>query len=114
MSLVLRWAVLAGAFWLTTQIVDGIQISPGAWNYFWVAALFGLINTFIGSLLKLFTLPAVILTFGLFIFIINAAMLMLTDRWSDTLTIDKFTSALIGSLLISIFSGLANKLIRRA
>ena len=113
MSLVLRWAVLAGAFWLTTQIVDGIQISPGAWNYFWVAALFGLINTFIGSLLKLFTLPAVILTFGLFIFIINAAMLMLTDRWSDVITIDRFTSALIGSFILSIVSGIANKIVKR-
>jgi putative membrane protein len=113
-SLVLRWAVLAGAFWITTLIVNGIQIKDGAWNYFWVAALFGLINTFIGSILKLFTLPAVILTFGLFVFVINAAMLMLTDRWSDVITIDSFTSALIGSLLISIFSGIANKLIKRA
>jgi putative membrane protein len=94
--------------------VNGIQIKDGAWNYFWVAALFGLINTFIGSILKLFTLPAVILTFGLFVFVINAAMLMLTDRWSDVITIDSFTSALIGSLLISIFSGIANKLIKRA
>ena len=114
MALVLRWAILAGAFWVTTLIVDGIQIEPGAWNYFWVAALFGLINTVIGSLLKLFTLPAVILTFGLFIFVINAAMLMLTDRVSDTITIDRFTSALIGSLLISIFSSVTNKVIRRA
>lgn len=114
MSLVLRWAVLAGAFWITTLIVSGIQIKDGAWNYFWVAALFGLINTFIGSILKLFTLPAVILTFGLFVFVINAAMLMLTDRWSDVITVDSFTSALIGSLLISIFSGIANKLIKRA
>ena len=114
MSLVLRWAVLAGAFWITTLIVNGIQIKDGAWNYFWVAALFGLINTFIGSILKLFTLPAVILTFGLFVFVINAAMLMLTDRWSDVITIDSFTSALIGSLLISIFSGIANKLVKRA
>ena len=114
MALVLRWAILAGAFWVTTLIVDGIQIEPGAWNYFWVAALFGLINTVIGSLLKLFTLPAVILPFGLFIFVINAAMLMLTDRVSDTITIDRFTSALIGSLLISIFSSITNKVIRRA
>ena len=114
MSLVLRWAVLAGAFWVTTLIVDGIEIKEGAWNYFWVAALFELINTFIGSLLKLFTLPAVILTFGLFVFVINAAMLMLTDRWSDVITIDSFTSALIGSLLISIFSGIANKIVKRA
>ncbi len=114
MLLVLRWVTLAGAFWVTTLIVDGIQIKDGAWNYFWVAALFGLINTFIGSILKLFTLPAVILTFGLFVFVINAAMLMLTDRWSDVITIDSFTSALIGSLLISIFSGITNKLIKRA
>ena len=114
MNLVKRWAILALAFWLTTFIVSGIQIQSGAWNYFWVAALFGLINTFIGSLLKLFTLPAVILTFGLFVFVINAAMLMLTDRWSDVITIDSFTSALIGSLLISIFSGIANKIVKRA
>ncbi|MFZ8871571.1 MAG: phage holin family protein [Candidatus Nanopelagicaceae bacterium] len=114
MSIVLRWAILAGAFWVTTLIVDGIQIKDGAWNYFWVAALFGLINTFIGSVLKLFTLPAVILTFGLFVFVINAAMLMLTDRWSDVITIDSFTSALVGSFLISIFSGIANKVVKRA
>ena len=114
MSIVLRWAVLAGAFWVTTLIVDGIQIKEGAWNYFWVAALFGLINTFIGSLLKLFTLPAVILTFGLFVFVINAAMLMLTDRWSDVITSDSFTSALVGSLLISVVSGIANKIVKRA
>jgi putative membrane protein len=113
-AIVLRWAVLAGAFWVTTLIVDGIQINEGAWNYFWVAALFGLINTFIGSLLKLFTLPAVILTFGLFVFVINAAMLMLTDRWSDVITIDSFTSALVGSLLISVVSGIANKIVKRA
>ncbi|NCW35361.1 MAG: phage holin family protein [Actinobacteria bacterium] len=114
MKLVLRWAILAGSFWVTTLIVDGIQIKSGAWNYFWVAALFGIINTLLGSLLKLFTLPAVILTFGLFVFVINAAMLMLTDRWSDVITIDRFTSALIGSFIISIVSGLANKIVKRA
>ncbi|MEY3093807.1 MAG: hypothetical protein RLZZ317_310 [Actinomycetota bacterium] len=114
MKLVLRWAILAGSFWVITLIVDGIQIKSGAWNYFWVAALFGIINTLLGSLLKLFTLPAVILTFGLFVFVINAAMLMLTDRWSDVITIDRFTSALIGSFIISIVSGLANKIVKRA
>jgi putative membrane protein len=106
MNLVKRWAILALAFWLTTFIVSGIQIQSGAWKYFWVAAL--------GGLLKLFTLPAVILTFGLFIFVINAAMLMLVDRWSQVLSIDKFTSALIGSLIISLISGLTNKIIKRA
>ena len=114
MKLVIRWAILAGSFWVTTLIVSGIQIKSSAWNYFWVAALFGVINTLLGSILKLFTLPAVILTFGLFAFVINAAMLMLTDRWSDVITIDRFTSALIGSFILSIVSGIANKIVKRA
>ncbi|NDE48367.1 MAG: phage holin family protein [Actinobacteria bacterium] len=114
MRLLLRWAVLALSFWITTFIVSGIQIKNGAWNYFWVAALFGIINTVLGSILKLLTLPAVILSFGLFIFVINAAMLMLTDRWSDTVTIDSFGSALLGSLIISLLSGFINKIVKRA
>ena len=114
MNLVKRWVILALAFWLTTFIVSGIEIEDGAWNYFWIAALFGVINTFLGGLLKLFTLPAVILTFGLFVFVINAAMLTLVDRWSDVLTIDQFTSALIGALIISLISGFTNKLVNKA
>ena len=114
MNLVKRWVILALAFWLTTFIVSGIEIEDGAWNYFWVAALFGVVNTFLGGLFKLFTLPAVILTFGLFVFVINAAMLTLVDRWSDVLTIDKFTSALIGALIISLISGFTNKLVNKA
>jgi putative membrane protein len=112
-KLLLRWAVLALSFWITTLIVSGIQIKSGAWNFFWVAALFGIINMVLGSLLKLLTLPAVILSFGLFIFVINAAMLMLTDRWSETVTIDSFGSALLGSLIISVLSGLINKIVKR-
>ncbi len=114
MNLVKRWVILALAFWLTTFIVSGIEIEDCAWNYFWVAALFGVVNTLLGGLLKLFTLPAVILTFGLFVFVINAAMLTLVDRWSDVLTIDKFTSALIGALIISLISGFTNKLVSKA
>ena len=102
MKLVIRWTILAGSFWVTTLIVSGIQIKSGAWNYFWVAALFGIINTLLGSILKLFTLPALILTFGLFAFVINAAMLMLTDRWSDVITIDRFTSALIATSVVGV------------
>ena len=114
MRLLVRWAVLALSFWITTFIVSGIQIKSGAWNYFWVAALFGIINTVLGSILKLLTLPAVILSFGLFIFVINAAMLELTDRWSETVAINNFGSALLGSLIISLISGFINKIVKRA
>jgi putative membrane protein len=110
MRLLGRLGILALAFWVATAFLSGIKVNGGFWTYLWVALLFGLINTFIGSLLKLLTLPAVLLTFGLFSFIINAAMLMLTSRWSSALDVKNFGYALVASLIISIVSSILNKL----
>ena len=96
--------LVAGAlgFWAATSLVSGVVVNGGPWSYLWVAVLFGLINGFIGSLVKLLTLPAILLSLGLFAFVINAAMLMLTARWSDSLDVSNFWSALAASLIISI------------
>jgi putative membrane protein len=104
MKLIVRLIASALAFWSATSLVSGVTVNGGAWTYLWVALLFGLINGLIGSLLKLFTLPAILLTFGLFTFVINAAMLMLTARWSEKLDVTNFWSALWASLIISIVS----------
>jgi putative membrane protein len=114
MKLLVRWAILALAFWVATVLLPGITIVGGFWKYVWVALLFGLINTFIGSLLKLLTLPAILITFGLFSFIINAAMLALTSRWSSALDVKNFGYALLGSLIISVVSSILNKFFMRA
>jgi len=63
--------------------------------------------------LKLLTLPAVLLSMGLFIVVINAAMLELTARWSTALTIKNFWSALFASLIISIVSSFLNRTVKR-
>jgi len=113
MKLVVRLIANALAFWAATALVSGVTVNGGAWTYLWVALLFGLINGLIGSLLKLFTLPAILLTFGLFTFVINAAMLMLTARWSEKLHVTNFWSALSASLIISIVSTLINSVFRK-
>ena len=112
MKLIVRLIANALAFWAATSLVSGVTVNGGAWTYLWVALLFGLINGLIGSLLKLFTLPAILLTFGLFTFVINAAMLMLTARWSEKLDVTNFWSALWASLIISIVSTLINSVFR--
>ena len=104
MKLLLRWGILALAIWATTLVVPGIKVNGGFGAYLWVALLFGFINAFLGSLLKVLTFPALILSFGIFSFVINAAMLELTSRWSKHLDVKDFLSALIGSLLISVIS----------
>jgi putative membrane protein len=110
MRLLIRLIASALAFWAATALISGIKVNGGAWTYLWVALLFGLINGLIGSLIKLFTLPAILLTFGLFSFVINAAMLMLTARWSERLDVTNFWSALGASLIISVSLMLTNQL----
>jgi putative membrane protein len=85
-------------------------VHGGAWSYLWVALIFALINTFLGSFLKLMTLPAVILTAGLFLIVINAAMLELTTHISKALTITNFWAAIFASIIISLVSGAGSRL----
>ena len=109
MFIVIRLISGALAFWAATSLLDGISVNGGAWSYLWVALLFGVINGVIGSLVKLLTLPAILLSLGLFAFVVNAAMLMLTARWSDRLDVIDFKSALFASLIISIVTTIINR-----
>ena len=104
--ILLRWAVLAFSMWIATLVVPGITVHGGVGTYLWVALLFGLINSIFGSIIKVLTFPVSILTFGLFIFVVNAAMLSLTARWSEKLDVNGFWAALFASLIISIITTL--------
>ena len=104
--LLVRWAVLAFSMWIATLIVPGISVDGGVTTYLWVALLFGLINTFFGSIIKVLTFPVSIVTFGLFLLVINAAMLSLTARWSEKLEVTGFWSALFASMIISLITTL--------
>jgi putative membrane protein len=112
-KLILRWAILALAIWATTAVIPGIKVNGGFKAYLWVALLFGFINAFLGTFLKFLTFPALLLSFGLFSFIINAAMLELTARWSKDLDVKNFITALFGSLLISLISSVLGSLTNR-
>jgi putative membrane protein len=114
MRLILRWVVLALAIWAATAIVPGITVHGGARTYLWVALLFGLINAVLGSIIKVLTFPVTLVTFGLFIWVINAAMLELTARWSIKLDIKDFWTALLASLIISIVSSLLSVFYKKA
>ena len=104
--LLIRWAVLAFSMWIATLAVPGITVDGGITTYLWVALLFGLINSVFGSIIKVLTFPVSIVTFGLFLFVVNAAMLSLTARWSEKLEVTGFWSALLASLIISVITTL--------
>jgi len=104
--ILIRWAVLAFSMWIATLVVPGITVSGGVGTYLWVALLFGLINSIFGSIIKVLTFPVSLVTFGLFLFVVNASMLSLTARWSEKLDVSGFWSALFASLIISAITTL--------
>lgn len=104
----IKWLVNTIAIMLAVKFVPGI-VYTGRWGGILVVGLiFGLINTFIRPFIKLFTLPLLILSLGLFTFIINAMMLSLTSWLSDKFnlgfTVESFKAAFLGALVISISS----------
>jgi len=114
MKLLVRWAALALSFWVATALIPGIDVKGGFTTYLWVALLFGLLNATLGSLLKLLTFPAVILTLGLFLVVVNAAMLMLVARWSDKLDVNNFWSAIFAAIIISVITRLVSSVGKKA
>ena len=71
-----------------------------------VAVVYSVINLFVGWLLILITLPLIIITFGLFKFIINALLLFITDKLIDNFEIDGFGATVIAAFLIAVIDSI--------
>ncbi len=116
MYFLLRLLINAAALWVAIRLVAGIDHRGSWWSLLVVALVFGALNASVRPLLKLLSLPLLVLTLGLFIFVINALMLLLTGWVSRLLGlgfyVDGFWAALLGgfivtvvSLLLSMFTG---------
>ena len=116
--LVLRLLVTAAALFVAVAVVDGVDlagVTPGALppaqsliNLLLVAVIFGLVNAIIRPILKAMTCAITFFTLGLFIFVINALMLLLTSliaqQFDLGFTVSGPIAALLGSIVISIVS----------
>jgi len=105
--------VLAGAFAVTAWLLSGVDVSGGVWGYIWVSALFGIVNLFIGTILRIITLPLTLLTFGLFLIIVNALLLQITDALSSRFTIDEFWwTAIWAAIILSLATMVLDRVAR--
>jgi putative membrane protein len=108
MSLLLRWAVAALGVAAAAWLVPGIVVEGGIAAYFAVALILGLVNALIRPIVRWLACALVALTLGLFLLVINAAMLLLTGYLAQQvgvgLVVDSFLDALLGSVVISLVS----------
>lgn len=104
---------LAVAVWLIDNItLTGDSTGKQVATLLLVALIFGLVNVVVKPVVKLFSLPLLILTLGLFTLVVNALMLLLTSWLADKVNlsfhVEGFWTAVLGGLIISIVSWALN------
>lgn len=108
MNLLLRWVAAAIAVAAAAYFVPGIRVEGGLETYFVVALVLGLVNALVRPLVKALACGLIVLTLGLFLLVINAAMLWVTSivaqHFGYGFFVDGLIPALVGSLVISVVS----------
>ena len=108
MTILIRLLINAAALWAAVRLVPGVSFT-GDWRLLLVVALiFGVLNALVKPVLWLLTLPFLVLTLGLFTFVLNAFLLWLTSAVSGAVGlgfhVDGFWSAFLGALVVSAVS----------
>ena len=104
---VLRTCATGLGLWIAAALVPGITVE-GVGTLVLAALIMGLINGLIRPAVIFFTLPITIVTFGLFLLVINAALFGLTAALLEGFEVDGFFAALFGWLVVSLVSALAS------
>ena len=114
LNFALQTVINAVALWVAAWAIPGITFGGGStgqviWTIVIVALIFGIVNFFIKPILKLISLPLIILTLGLFVFIVNALMLQLTSWLAGKFNLSFhvehfFWDAIFGALIITFVS----------
>ena len=106
--MLIRWLINTIAIMLAIKFVPGISYAGQWWGILLVGVIFGFINSLIKPIVTFFTFPLLVLSLGLFTFVINALMLLLTSLISAEFSlgfhVQGFKAAFLGALFISVVS----------
>ena len=111
MTLLARFLVIAAAVWLVAAYVPGVSVQEGVSSYFWIALVFAAVNLLVKPLLKLLSFPLLLLTLGLFLVVINAALFGLTAWLTERLAVDGIVPAVVASLVISVVTWIGDNVV---
>ena len=101
MKLIAKWLLSAAALLLVAHLYQGVEVRSFS-SALLAAFVIGLLNSIVRPILVVLTLPATLVTMGLFLFVINALMFWAAASLLDGLQVRNFTAALLGSLIYSV------------
>ncbi len=106
-SFIARVFLTAFGLWMADQILSGVSFDSTA--SLWIAALLlGIVNAIVRPVVFILTLPLTLLTLGLFVFVLNGAMVLLVDRLMPSFQTDSLGTAILASIIVSLTGWAAN------
>lgn len=102
--LIIQWLLSAIALMIVARVVPGFYITGGIESAMIAALAIGFLNATLGLALKVITFPLTLLTFGVFLLIINAAMILFASQFVGGFYVDGWRSALWGAAVLAIIS----------
>jgi putative membrane protein len=111
MNIFIKIIISSLAVFLTAYVLPyhGVHVDSYI-TAIWVAIVLALLNGFLKPLLVIFTIPVTVVTLGLFLLVINAAIIMLADNFVDGFFVGGFWWALLFSLVLSLVTSLMESL----
>jgi putative membrane protein len=117
MRILVNLLATAASLWVATALINGFEFDGEWWQFLIVALIMGVANTIVKPLLKLFSLPLILLTLGLFLLVVNALVLQLVVWLSGVfelgLTSDGFFwSTFLAAIVVSVVSWILGMVLR--
>lgn len=107
-SLALRWVGNVLALFVAAWLLSGVSYGDQWWTLFIAAAVFTVVNAFVKPILTILSIPFIIVTLGLFYFLLNILMLYVTDWVVPEFHIRGFWWGALAAIIVSIVNGLFN------
>ena len=104
--LAVRWAFNVAALFVAAWLLSGISYGDDWWSLLIAAIVFTLVNAFVKPILAILSIPFIVVTLGIFYFLINVLMLYITDWLVSDFQIDTFWWAVLGAIIVSIVNGI--------
>ena len=102
MRILLRWAINSFGLWLSAELISSVSFEGKTAVILWSGLLLSLINAAIKPLVVMLSLPAILLSLGIFIFLINGLMVYLVGLIIDDFVVETFGSAVLAGLIVGL------------
>ena len=112
MNYILKILLSAAAVVILAKLIPGVQVDTYT-TAIWVAFIIGILDAILKPIFVILTLPVTILTLGLFLFVINAVLILIANNWIDGFSVSGFWTALLFSILLSFFESVLYNVIEK-